>query len=993
MLWLKGFDMKKKTVYVFCLGVSSCCVINSALAAYVVGPGPGSVTLNTYNTYNAGNANVYSGATGNDFYGNTPRDVIVEAKDGGVFQASGNLKIIGAGQVNLSNGGKISIGSYMNLGDRNNSAGPGSGADKLVLRVLSGSSLSVGGLNLGRGTNDRFTAIVDGKGSILSVGSGWAGMGTANGAQGTLTVSNGGRFDSSDAIVIGNAQVNNGADRSKLIVKDDGSSVHTKDIKTEGDFFIGSGTIVEASNALTIGGKESTVTLENSNGGQSLKTPKVVFTAPGTLVFNTTGASESLFSSAIEGIGNVNKTGDGTTRLTGDSSKFGGALNISEGGIIADGSIGDSTSSVNISGTGLLSGAGDVQGQLNIQNGGEYKGSGSIKGDMVVGEGGGYKGSGEVSGGIVVSGLMAGSSIISGNMNIEKTGKYEGTGNILGNTNVSGVMAGTSNVFGNLHIESGGEYVGSGDLYGPVSVSGIMAGESNIFGSLSVASLGIYQGAGTVTDDLIVNSGGSIAPGGEGVGSIKVSGNSIFKDGSLYNVTLASNGESDLIDVKADPNKIDSGKVIIGSDVKVLATAIDPQKDYRKTQVYTILKSANGIDGNFAGVSATNDFLTGEIDKHDTFVNLAMRVKSPDAFKLAAQTKNQYAVAGALSGLRASDEELALFNKILDLGGDFGNARKAFDALSGEFYASSKNALIKNEFSLGQALNQQLLSEVQLEGQKRPASSVWVRPFSERSRFESNQQAAGMTNGSDGMLVGADIEIFDDARIGAMAGVSHSKAESDSLSSKNTSDNYHFGVYGTKEIGLFSIRGGVIYGKHEIDSKRNVSFPGYADRVKGSYNASTLQTYVEADYKMTLGNAVVKPFVNLSRVDMDVSGVQEKGGAGALNVSKDSVAVNISTTGVRSTIPFQVKGMDAALFGSLGWQHTFGDTASEANMRFGDGEKYQVSGVKLSRNAAIVGLGVTAEIRRNVSVGVAYSGNFGDGSQSNGVDATLKVTF
>lgn len=870
------------------ISASGFCFANGAFAAYINGALPGTLVVNTYSVYKDGMAYIYSGSTGNNFYGTSPTQVLLSAKDGAGFQARTNLRIIGSGQLNVSNGSSVYLGTYFNAGDLSNGTTGNQPANQLSMNVLSGSTWTSNGISLGRGTNDRVTANFDGPGTVVTSGATNVGY---NG-QALLTVSNGAKFDSTDLMQVGALGVDAwDGTRSTLIVKDSGTVVNAKDISVGGIVTIGSGTEVNVKNALTIKDENSVVTVSNYDGQQSLNTQKVLFSGPGTLAFDTAGPLESSFSSSIEGQGNINKSGDGVTRLTGDTTKFTGVLNVEQGGVVVDQAFGASSSTVNVKEGGVLSGAGDILGQLSLEGG----------------------------------------------------GKYDGVGNLLG--------------------------------------------------GLKIYSNGIYYGKGFVSGEMNVEDGAIASPSGESVGTVRVSGNLTFKDNSIYAVSAAANGESDLIDVSPDANRSGTGKTVIGNNVNIEATAIDPQKDYRETQVYTVLKSANGIEGNFSKVVPQNAFLTGYIDRHDTYINLGLKVADPGVFQAAAQTKNEYAVAGALHGLGSSTDELALFNKVLALGDNLTQARSAFDALSGELYASAKAVLIKNEFSVGQAVNQQLLSDSYKDGEKRPAKSVWVQPYNNNSRFVSDLGASDLTNNSDGVLAGADIPVFDNARVGVMFGAGHSKSEVSSLSSKNETDDYNFGVYGAKDIGQFSVRGGVIMGRHEINAKRNVEFSDFSSRVSSKYNAKTIQTYAEADYKIAVGNALVKPFVNVSRVDMETSGFKEKGDVAALAVKKDTVAVNMSTAGVRSSLPFKVKNTDASLYADVGWQHVFGDIEPDATMSIASTPNYTVSGVRLSRDAAVVGLGANVKLLKNVSLGVGYSGNFGSQNQSNGVDATLKMVF
>ena len=86
--------------------------------------------------------------------------------------------------------------------------------------------------------------------------------------------------------------------------------------------------------------------------------------------------------------------------------------------------------------------------------------------------------------------------------------------------------------------------------------------------------------------------------------------------------------------------------------------------------------------------------------------------------------------------------------------------------------------------------------------------------------------------------------------------------------------------------------------------------------------------------------------------------------------------------------------MTASLNGSAAWQHAMGDVDSTTDMRFASGgNSFAVSGTPIDRDAALVEAGFLLNRGSDLSVNVAYQGNFSENTRDYGFKASLKVQF
>ncbi|QHA88859.1 autotransporter outer membrane beta-barrel domain-containing protein [Serratia rhizosphaerae] len=597
-----------------------------------------------------------------------------------------------------------------------------------------------------------------------------------------------------------------------------------------------------------------------------------------------------------------------------------------------------------------------------------------------------------------------------------------------------------------LQVENGGTL----HLKGNVGVSGSS--------TISVKTGGVLTGQATVGFvDIERNS--HIAPGDDGIGKMTVKGYLDFFDGSFYDVDIAADGRSDTLGTQY--------ATTIGKNVKVLVNTLDPHTSYRDGQTYRILTAGGGVNGMFSEAVLDSAFLDTELTRDRQNVDLTIRQKetgggddghtgggddgdsgggddghtgggddghsgggddghtgggddghtgggddgdiggnpnAPGIFQTVATSDNQWNTAGALSSLAQQGPSLGLYNSLLML--NAGQAREAFNQLSGEQYASVQASLLQSGTLVGSVVNQHMqtmfdgdsltvppLAMSLVQGPERERNGAWGQMFGSWTRSKGDGNTGKLDSNTGGFLVGADRELSDGVRAGAYAGYSRTHFDVDSRASSGHSNNYHLGLYGAGQRDALALRGGLGYSWHRIESERNVGFGGYSDRLKGDYDGNTLQAFTELGYRLRYESSSVEPFVNLSYVRLHTDAVQEQGGAAALSVQDETMNTFYSTLGLRGATDIPVSGVDVTLHGNLGWQHAYGDTDTSARMAFATGDSFATKGAPVDKDVAVVGVGLDVPLTRSTRVGVSYQGQYGSQLQANSVNAQLTVSF
>ncbi|BEN55614.1 hypothetical protein SMKC058_28780 [Serratia marcescens] len=374
----------------------------------------------------------------------------------------------------------------------------------------------------------------------------------------------------------------------------------------------------------------------------------------------------------------------------------------------------------------------------------------------------------------------------------------------------------------------------------------------------------------------------------------------------------------------------------------------------------------------------------------------------PGIFQTVAESGNQWNTAGALSTLVQNGPSLALYNSLLLLSAP--EAREAFNQLSGEVYPSMQSNLIAGSTQLFNVLNQRMLRLFDNDSLPIPPlamslvqpaqaqnSGVWGQTFSSWGKNSGNGNVGKLDGNTTGFLLGADRKLADhNVRIGGYFGYSRGDYDVDSRRSKADTDNYHLGLYAAGQQDAFSLRGALGYTWHKIEGKRNVDFSGFSDRLKSDYDANSLLAFTEAGYRFGQPEMNVEPFINLSYIRLHTDSFQESGGAAALSVRNETMNTFYSTLGVRGVTELP---KNVSLYGSLGWQHAYGDKNTSSRMAFAGSDAFVTQGQAVDDNVMVGDIGVSVKLSRAATLDVGYQGQFGADTRVNSVNANLRWSF
>lgn len=698
-------------------------------------------------------------------------------------------------------------------------------------------------------------------------------------------------------------------------------------------------------------------------------------TADTATITSQAGSWVDISELTANGIGIGSLSGAGVISLGAKALTLGGlGQNDTISGAILDGGpSGDTGGSLIKTGSGMLTLTG-----FNSYTGGTTVAAGTLR----IGDGGTR---GSILGDVDIA--STGTFAFDRSDNVAFAGALSGTGHI--------VKAGAGAL---AYDGDGSSFAGITDINAGALIIGSSIDHAAVVlgGSVKVGDGGLFGGHGTVGSgtgsEVTIASGGTVAPGNS-IGTLTVNGDITFEAGSIYQAEINPALESDLIDA--------SGKAMIEGGT-VYATKVTGV--YKPDSRWTIIGADGGVSGTFDTLDQNMPFvdLALAYDANHVYIDATRNAVS---FCDVARTFNQCSTG---NGLESTGDGHPVYDAVAALP-DEETARYALDQLSGEIYASAKAALIEDSYFIRDAVNTRIRSAFgDASGAAMPVMAygesglrltdsigpvAWGYAFGSWGTFDSDGNAADMDTSIGGFLTGIDGEMVENVRLGLLAGYSHSSFHVDDRASSGSSDDWHIGLYGGGKWNALRLNGGLSYTWHDIEVGRSVAFPGFADSLSGDYNAGTFQIFGEAGYKIETSVVAFEPFANLAYVSLHTDSFTEKGGDAALHVRGETTDTTFTTLGVHLSSAFDIGGMATMAHGTLGWRHAFGDLAPLSTHAFTGGDLFDIAGVPIARDAALIKAGFDLSLTDATTLGLAWQGQFGNGVAQNGFKADFSVRF
>lgn len=559
-------------------------------------------------------------------------------------------------------------------------------------------------------------------------------------------------------------------------------------------------------------------------------------------------------------------------------------------------------------------------------------------------------------------------------------------GDIIGN---SGRIVNETGGFWNGDVKSNaGTITNLGIWTGSFTSAGTVKAENRINGAFT--NNGLLQLTGSLAGITTLTNNGTLELRGSGAVQTLTATNVDFGAGSIYGIDVDTAGHSDTVVATT---------ASLGGTVQVKASVGGP---YNFMSHYVILSAPN-ISGTFAGVTTDLAFLDPRLSYVDPQVVALDLVRNDQGFAQVGQTPNQKSAAAAAAALGAGNP---IYGAILWL--TEAQAAQAFDALSGEAYASLNTASMENANILAKAVTGHLDQSFDAVGDDASSVSFYAQPYTPQASARHTSGVwgelhgvhsdfatpgfAGLSSTVGGVSLGLDGRLGD-WRLGAVLQAGTAGMIVDERATFATSVDYGAGLYGGTEWGDTRLLLGALYTRHDIHSSRTVTFPGFADALSADYSADTAQAFAELSHQFDFGAVSLQPFANLTFVRHSTDAFTETGGAAALSNQSSLIDATFATLGFGVDRQFVV-GDDMLLTASatLGWRHAF---ASRPNLTsaFAGGAGFNIVGAPIAADLFVLSAGLDLDVNAATTVDLTYNGQIGSGTQTHALRATWDTRF
>ncbi|WP_368388966.1 autotransporter domain-containing protein [Pseudomonas sp. HS6] len=268
---------------------------------------------------------------------------------------------------------------------------------------------------------------------------------------------------------------------------------------------------------------------------------------------------------------------------------------------------------------------------------------------------------------------------------------------------------------------------------------------------------------------------------------------------------------------------------------------------------------------------------------------------------------------------------------------------------------------------------------------------VWLQALGHSGKLD--REFEPMQHSTKGLLLGTDWRATEEWHLGVMGGTSDTRIDSKELD--GNLDSWHLGAYALRQTGPLSLRLGATWSNHEGNTRRDVAFGRFQDRLKGNYQAITQQAFIESGYNLGRANISIEPFAGLGYQRYQRDGYTEKGGAAALQVDDQSQGNLNTTLGLRvAKVSTLDNGMRLTPRFSAGWKHVYGETYTSTRQRLvTEADDFTVYGAELDRNSLKLDTGLDLAISNSHTLGVGLTGEIGTDSRNHGVSGQWRMAF
>lgn len=241
-------------------------------------------------------------------------------------------------------------------------------------------------------------------------------------------------------------------------------------------------------------------------------------------------------------------------------------------------------------------------------------------------------------------------------------------------------------------------------------------------------------------------------------------------------------------------------------------------------------------------------------------------------------------------------------------------------------------------------------------------SNLWLKGLGSLGRQDSVDGINGYDTKAYGLVLGYDMPVNENTRIGLSTGFVQSDIDENGFSGEATVDSYQVKAYVEYNPEPWYVQGSLAAGVDRYDGSRQIIYPGVNRTADSNYDGRQYTALISAGKHIALGREItLTPFASLQASNIQVDSYTERG-AGDLNLDVEDQDYNFAQSGLGVKLERAIQVGKNTLTPEVHsqWLHRFSSTTMEQTvMLTGGGSAFDVEGIEQDRDMYNVGAGIT----------------------------------
>jgi outer membrane autotransporter protein len=238
----------------------------------------------------------------------------------------------------------------------------------------------------------------------------------------------------------------------------------------------------------------------------------------------------------------------------------------------------------------------------------------------------------------------------------------------------------------------------------------------------------------------------------------------------------------------------------------------------------------------------------------------------------------------------------------------------------------------------------------------------WLKGFGYAGSQGARQAYGGYDSTIFGTMVGYDVPLGPNTRVGLGLGYAGATISDRALSNHTDFDSFQLTAYAAHRAGPWFVNGDLSVGWNDYSGTRQIAFPGIARAAHAKYSGQDYAAFATTGYDLPVAGFAVTPLASLQYSHVNLSSFTETG-AGDLNLAVRSQSYDFleSGLGARVSRAFTDPGTSYVPELHVKWLHELDNPtlAQTAAFAFPGSQSFATPGLKTADDTFNVGAGIT----------------------------------